>query len=509
MTEKTQILLLEDSPTLSAIYAGFLSKEPYDLLMAGNGQAALDIINTECPRILLLDLNLPDMSGMDILKYIHKQKLSIVVVILTAHGSVDIAVDAMKYGAFDFISKPVEPKRLLITLRNAIKNQQMSQIIDEYRELDRQDFCGFIGSSMAMQGVYRILESAGPSNATVFITGESGTGKELCAEAVHQLSARKDKPFVALNCAAIPKDLMESEIFGHVKGAFTGASAERKGAAALADGGTLFLDELCEMDLDLQSKILRFIQSGTFQKVGSSKQEKVDVRFVCATNREPLKEVQEGRFREDLYYRLHVIPVVLPALRERGNDILQIAKKLLQSISHEEGKAFSRFAADAEHIFLSYGWPGNVRELENVIRNLVVLNNAEAVTAQMLPAPLNQLPANSPANNQGPSNSQKPVSFTQSVSPIAEMPADNSAHSEVNSFPVPDNWNSNLNTNSDSVCGSVSDSSGSSDIMPLWLVEKQAIEQAIAACDGNIPKAAALLDVSPSTIYRKKQSWDE
>nr|WP_245961492.1 sigma-54 dependent transcriptional regulator [Thalassotalea euphylliae] len=501
MTEKTQILLLEDSPTLSAIYAGFLSKEPYDLLMAGNGQAALDIINTQCPRILLLDLNLPDMSGMDILKYIHKQKLPIVVVILTAHGSVDIAVDAMKYGAFDFISKPVEPKRLLITLRNAIKNQQMSQIIDEYRELDRQDFCGFIGSSMAMQGVYRILESAAPSNATVFITGESGTGKELCAEAVHQLSARKDKPFVALNCAAIPKDLMESEIFGHVKGAFTGASSERKGAAALADGGTLFLDELCEMDLDLQSKILRFIQSGTFQKVGSSKQEKVDVRFVCATNREPLKEVQEGRFREDLYYRLHVIPVVLPALRERGNDILQIAKKLLQSISNEEGKAFSRFAADAEHVFLSYGWPGNVRELENVIRNLVVLNNAEAVTADMLPAPLNQFSS---------STNQPATSFTQSVTPVVETAMyDNSEQTSVNTLAASSANNSGGSLLDGSENSPVDSAECSSSIMPLWLVEKQAIEQAIAACDGNIPKAAALLDVSPSTIYRKKQSWDE
>ncbi|REL28012.1 sigma-54-dependent Fis family transcriptional regulator [Thalassotalea euphylliae] len=501
VTEKTQILLLEDSPTLSAIYAGFLSKEPYDLLMAGNGQAALDIINTECPRILLLDLNLPDMSGMDILKYIHKQNLPIAVVVLTAHGSVDIAVDAMKYGAFDFISKPVEPKRLLITLRNAIKNQQMSQIIDEYRELDRQDFCGFIGSSMAMQGVYRIIESAAPSNATVFITGESGTGKELGAEAVHQLSARKDKPFVALNCAAIPKDLMESEIFGHVKGAFTGASAERKGAAAMADGGTLFLDELCEMDLDLQSKILRFIQSGTFQKVGSSKQEKVDVRFVCATNRDPLKEVQAGRFREDLYYRLHVIPVTLPALRERGNDILQIAKKFLHAISNEEGKAFNRFAADAEHVFLSHSWPGNVRELENVIRNLVVLNNGEAVTADMLPAPLNQLALGT---------AKLATSFTQSVQPMsaAESPVLESAplitadHAQVHEGTA-------SNGATIHATGAETKAPNVADIMPLWLAEKQAIEQAIDACDGNIPKAAALLDVSPSTIYRKKQSWDE
>ncbi|NMP32104.1 sigma-54-dependent Fis family transcriptional regulator [Thalassotalea sp. M1531] len=484
--EKAQILLLEDSPTLSAIYAGFLVDEPYELMMADSGQKALDIIHTHCPRILLLDLNLPDMEGMDILKYIHKENLPIVVVILTAHGSVDVAVDAMRFGAFDFISKPVEPKRLLITLRNAINNHTMSRMIDEYREnFERQDFCGLIGTSMVMQGVYRIIESAAPSNATVFITGESGTGKELCAEAVHQLSARKDGAFIALNCAAIPKDLIESEIFGHVKGAFTGASSDRKGAAMLADGGTLFLDELCEMDIDLQSKILRFIQSGTFQKVGSSRQEKVDVRFVCATNREPLKEVQEGRFREDLYYRLHVIPVALPALKERGKDILEIAKKLLIDISNEENKFFKRFGADAERILLSYSWPGNVRELENVIRNLVVLNTGEVVHANMLPPPLNSITY----VNGGELSVTEQLLSSSSTIDDAEQQTLTSADA---------NCQAALNNN---------ETIG--DIIPLWLVEKRAIESAIDYCSGNIPKAAAMLDVSPSTIYRKKQAWEE
>ena len=463
--EKENILLLEDSPTLSAIYKGYLDKEPYKVITAENGQQALDIINSSCPQILLLDLNLPDMKGMDILKYIQEQALPIIVVVLTAHGSVDIAVDAMKYGAFDFICKPVEAKRLLITIRNAAKTHELNQIIDVYREqYERQEFSGFIGASIAMQSVYRIIESAAPSTATVFITGESGTGKELCAEAVHKLSPRKEKPFIALNCAAIPKDLMESEIFGHIKGAFTGASSERKGAAASADGGTLFLDEICEMDLDLQSKILRFIQSSTFQKVGSSKLEKVDVRFVCATNKEPYKEVQGGRFREDLYYRLHVIPIILPPLRNRGQDIIQIAKQFLYDISKEENKAFSHFSMDVDNILLNYGWPGNVRELENVIRNLVVLNNADEVTIEMLPYPLNE-------------SKNKVVSI--------ESPKAVTGYT-VESVEVKDGY-----------------------IMPLWLVEKNAIEEAIHRCDGNIPKAAASLDVSPSTIYRKKQAWEE
>ena len=482
--ENTQVLLVEDSPTLSAIYAGFLAKEPYELFMAGNGQNALDIINTQCPRIVLLDLNLPDMEGMDILKYIHKQQLPITVVILTAHGSVDVAVDAMKYGAFDFISKPVEHKRLLITLRNAVKTQQMTQIIDEYREqFERDGFCGFIGSSMAMQGVYRIVESAAPSTATVFITGESGTGKELCAEAVHQLSPRKEAPFIALNCAAIPKDLMESEIFGHVKGAFTGALSEREGAAALADGGTLFLDELCEMDLDLQSKILRFIQSGTFQKVGSSKQEKVNVRFVCATNRDPLAEVREGRFREDLYYRLHVIPIALPPLRDRGKDIVEIASQFLTVISKEETKNFKRFNKAAEQLMLSYPWPGNVRELENVVRNLVVLNSGEEVTPEMFPAPVNQVGAHLAAHLEA-GTADDNQSFTESVASQSGQLVDTT---QTESAPSADN---------------------EFNIIPLAQVERTAIEQAINLCDGNIPKAAALLDVSPSTIYRKKQAWE-
>jgi DNA-binding NtrC family response regulator len=314
---------------------------------------------------------------------------------------------------------------------------------------------------MPMQAVYRIIESAAPSKATVFITGESGTGKEVCAEAIHQCSPRSEQPFIALNCAAIPHDLMESEIFGHVKGSFTGAQGDRKGAASLADGGTLFLDEICEMDLDLQSKLLRFIQTGTLQRVGSGKLETVDVRFVCATNRDPLVEVKAGRFREDLYYRLHVIPLSLPPLRERGEDILLLARNLLQNYAREENKRFKDFDAEAVRVLLDYPWPGNVRELQNVVRNIVVLNDRELVSPDILPPPL--------SGRRGMTAAMAPVSSASgSAEPLLNTP-----------------------------------------IRPLWLVEKETIEQAIASCDGNIPKAAALLEISPSTIYRKKQSWEE
>ncbi|QSE72797.1 sigma-54-dependent Fis family transcriptional regulator [Aeromonas media] len=460
---KPRVLLVEDTRSLAVVYEQYLVQDGYEVLLADCGQQALAQLLASPPPVVLLDLELPDMSGMAILQQITEQQLPCSVVVITAHGSVDVAVEAMRCGAFDFLTKPFDGKRLCATARNAYKHQQLSSLVAQYREnFERSSFAGFIGASMAMQAVYRIIESAAPSKATVFITGESGTGKEVCAEAIHQCSPRRDQPFIALNCAAIPHDLMESEIFGHVKGSFTGAQGDRKGAASLADGGTLFLDEICEMDLDLQSKLLRFIQTGTLQRVGSGKVETVDVRFVCATNRDPLVEVKAGRFREDLYYRLHVIPLSLPPLRERGEDILLLARDLLLRYAKEEHKRFRDFDADAVRVLLDYPWPGNVRELQNVVRNIVVLNDRELVSKDILPPPLNGGRA-------------------------LPMPAAVEATPEILAEPVPT----------------------SLPVRPLWLVEKEAIEQAIASCDGNIPKAAALLEISPSTIYRKKQGWEE
>uniref|UniRef100_UPI003B9F59C1 sigma-54-dependent transcriptional regulator n=1 Tax=Aeromonas jandaei TaxID=650 RepID=UPI003B9F59C1 len=458
-----RVLLVEDTRSLAVVYEQYLRQDGYEVVLADCGQQALEVLLTSPPPVVLLDLELPDMSGMEILQQITEQQLPCAVVVITAHGSVDVAVEAMRLGAFDFLTKPFDSKRLCATARNALKHQQLSSLVAHYREnFERQSFFGFIGASMAMQAVYRIIESAAPSKATVFITGESGTGKEVCAEAIHQCSPRREQPFIALNCAAIPHDLMESEIFGHVKGSFTGAQGDRKGAASLADGGTLFLDEICEMDLDLQSKLLRFIQTGTLQRVGSGKLETVDVRFICATNRDPLLEVKAGRFREDLYYRLHVIPLYLPPLRERGEDILLLARSLLQNYAKEENKRFRDFDAAAARVLLDYPWPGNVRELQNVVRNIVVLNDKELVSPDILPPPLNGV---------------RTLSVTAAAT---QQPAATSATLAVGG-----------------------------PIRPLWLVEKEVIEQAIASCDGNIPKAAALLEISPSTIYRKKQGWEE
>lgn len=454
------LLLVEDSGSLAAVYQGYLRKENVQLIHKETGGGAMQCLAAQVPDVVLLDLKLPDMDGMDILKHIHEMNMPCSVVIITAHGSVDVAVDAMRYGAFDFIEKPFNAKRLLVTVRNALERQNLNNLVESYREsFERDRYHGFIGASLSMQAVYSTIDNAASSKATVFITGESGTGKEVCAEAIHKQSPRKNQPFIALNCAAIPRDLMESEVFGHVKGAFTGAAAERKGAAGQAHGGTLFLDEICEMEMDLQSKLLRFIQTGTFQKVGGSQLEQADIRFICATNRDPWAEVQAGRFREDLFYRLHVIPIILPALRERDQDVLQIARHFLLEYAKEEGKSFTRFSPECELVLLDYHWPGNVRQLLNVIRNIVVLHQGEVVTPAMLPPPLNSLPLKAPV--------------TPSVKPPLQA-------------------------------SSADDDSG---IQPFWITEKQTIERAIALCNGNVPKAASLLEVSASTIYRKLQTW--
>ncbi|MEA4838826.1 MAG: sigma-54 dependent transcriptional regulator [Rhodospirillaceae bacterium] len=459
------ILIVEDSPTLSALYRDYLHEQPWTVETAETGaQALARLQNGHPPQAVLLDIRLPDMDGLGILRAIAAEKLDCAVVVMTAHGSVKTAVEAMRDGAFDFIVKPFPPERLTVTLRNALEHRRLHRIVETFKgELGREHYFGFIGGSLAMQAVYRIIEQAAKSRATVFITGESGTGKELCADAVHRGSPRAHGPFVVLNCGAIPKDLIESEIFGHVRGAFTGATADRDGAATLADGGTLFLDEICEMDLVLQTKLLRFVQTGSFMRVGGSRTEQVDVRFVCATNRDPQEEVAAGRFREDLFYRLHVIPIHLPPLRDRDSDVLAIANRFLTDFAAEERKSFQRFSPAAEAALQAYDWPGNVRQLQNVVRNAVVLNDGDTIEADML-----ALTPERPRLGGHDANAA-PIAVPLALEPPAA--------------PQP------------------------FQIRPLWLVEKQTIEDAIDLCGGNVPKAAALLGISPSTIYRKKTAW--
>ncbi len=461
--DKPSVLLVEDAASLAMIYQQYLRNEPVSLTHTPSGLEARKIIAEQAPDLVLLDLGLPDIDGVEVLKWIHQSRIPTEVVIITSDNTVDTVIEVMKLGAIDFLEKPFDAKRLRTTVHNALKQVQLKHYVDDLKStFSRKTHHGFIGSSLAMQAIYRIIDAAAPSKATIMIMGESGTGKEVCAEAIHKQSPRADAPFIALNCGAIPRDLMESEIFGHTKGAFTGALTERNGAAAQAHGGTLFLDEIAEMDIDLQTKLLRFIQTGRFKKVGGNKEEPVDIRIVCATNKDPLEEVANGRFREDLYYRLHVIPIQMPPLRERGEDILELAGHFLNNFSQEEGKSFEGFSDEVMTVLLNYGWPGNVRQLQNIIRNIVVLHNDDQVKLQHLPTPLDKL-----------YDADSIPRLSGSMQTAAVKPPD----------------------------------TDSATILPLEEVERIAIEQAIDFCDGNIPMAAALLKVSPSTIYRKKTRW--
>lgn len=472
-----KVLIVEDALPLATVYGHQLSRAGLESLHVETGSDALARLRKGGISVVLLDLQLPDMSGMDVLASIREEQLPVTVVVVTSSGSIKTAVDAMQAGAYDFIVKPVAAERLVTTTRNALERETLAEVVEEVRKpAPGKLHHGFVGSSLPMTAVYKMIESVARSNASVFITGESGTGKEVCAEAIHKSSPRARKPFVPLNCAAIPKDLIESEIFGHIKGAFTGATSDRDGAAARADGGTLFLDEICELELGLQAKLLRFLQSGTVQKVGSDALKKVDVRIVCATNRDPLEEVEAGRFREDLFYRLHVLPIGLPPLRSRGTDVLELAKHFLSQFAGEEGKSFEGFSVEAEELLLSHGWPGNVREMQNTIRNLVVLNEGPYVEADML------------ATLQG----RAPVLKTQA----APMPLQSS-----------------VVANNGAIAAVAGDGTWPAITLTLGQsfekLERQLIEATIEACGGSLPKTARTLQVSPSTLYRKKEVWAE
>ncbi|MFM9942900.1 MAG: sigma-54-dependent transcriptional regulator [Hyphomicrobiaceae bacterium] len=456
------VLIVEDLASLSQTYLSFLSRDRLNLFVASTGKAAIQHMDESPPDAVVLDVNLPDMNGLDILREIKRRQMPTEVVVITSNGSINLAIDAMREGAFDFVVKPCTADRLRVTVRNAIERRSLSDKVQSLREeFGRDQFCGFIGQSLPMQAIYRMIQSAAPSKATAFVTGESGTGKEVCAAALHHLSKRRQGPFVPLNCAAIPRDLLESELFGHLKGSFTGATTDRLGAAMRADGGTLFLDEIGEMEPAFQAKMLRFLQTGQVQRIGDDRVHAVDVRIVCATNRDPKLEVAAGRFREDLFYRLYVIPIELPPLRDREADVLLLARVMLKQYALDDEKEFVEFAPDVQEALLRYHWPGNVRELQNVVRKIVVLGKGPVVSFDMLPTEIRAV---------------REVGTT--ASSLAVIAASQSSGA----------------TASDDV------------VLPLDELIDRAIQSAIAHCHGSIPKAATLLKVSPSTLYRRLQA---
>lgn len=467
-------LLVESVAAEREIYKRVLQKAGLEVTVCATGREALQLLTQLQPSIVVLDLDLSDINALEVLRHIcHQKRLAAAVVAIAGNASLNRAIEAMRAGAYDYLVKPFNTARLMEAVSGGLHNSRHRWSSDKHADLSQSDL--MIGSSKQMEATARVIRTAATSTrASVFITGESGTGKEICAESVHRFSDRRERPFVAVNCSAMPRDLVESELFGHVKGAFTGAVSNHCGAALQATGGTLFLDEICEMDISLQAKLLRFLQNGAVRRLGAIADERVDVRIICATNRNPLTEVNAGRFREDLYYRLHVIPIHLLPLRDRDNDAVEIARALLAKYSDEEGKCIHHLAPCAEAAIAAYSWPGNVRQVQNVLRAAVVMNDGEELTAAAL-----QIPSTLPENNGDAA--LPPSEAAETASPPLDRPQ------------LARRTLSNVMTDST--------------IRSLAQVEQEAIEAAIRLCDNNITRAAAALGVSPSTIYRKRQAW--
>lgn len=387
MKEQPRILVIDDEPHNTEALNLLLEKEGYKIDSAASGEEALDILEKKTFEIVLTDLFLPGVSGIDILKKVKEDAPQTNVIVVTGQASAETAVEAMKEGAFDYITKPFNFEKLKIQVAKAAEKSALvaENVFLRQQLRGKYKFNNIIGTSMPMQQIFTRMEKILHTESTVLILGESGTGKELVAHAIHYNGQRKDKPFVAINCGAIPGELLESELFGHTKGSFTGAVSDKPGKFEVANGGTLFLDEIGTMPLHLQSKLLRVLQEQEIERVGSSRSIKLNVRLISATNSKIEENVREGLFREDLYYRLNVIPIVLPPLRDRREDIALLARHFLQKSCKEMNRPDMTLSPGAIFALEEYGWPGNVREMENVIERTVALTDGDTITPRDLP----------------------------------------------------------------------------------------------------------------------------
>ncbi len=379
--------MADDEEVMRDVLSALLSAESYRVDLAENGSQTLEMIRDKDYGVVLLDLMMPDMDGFQVLQELNKSENSPVALVLTAFASIDRAVRATKLGAFDFITKPFKNDELLLAVKNAMEHRHL---VEENRRLkkslrERYGFQNIIGKSAPMQQVFDLISQVAPRRSTVLIQGESGTGKELVAKAIHASSGRADAPFVAINCGNIPSELLESELFGHVRGAYTGATSAKKGLFEAADGGTLFLDEVATISMEIQSKLLRVIQEREFRRLGGLENIKVDVRIIAATNMDLQSAVRQGIFRDDLYYRLNVIVIKIPPLRERTEDIPLLSEHFIKKYEEENQRENCLVEPSAMKVLMDYDWPGNVRELENVIERAVVLSPGNRITADLFP----------------------------------------------------------------------------------------------------------------------------
>lgn len=394
------ILIVDDEVSILNSLSSILEDEGYEVSVAKSGVEALKICTMNPPELMMLDIWMPEMDGLETLRRLRELVPNTQVMMMSGHGSIETAVKAIKLGAYDYIEKPLSLENVTLRVKHALDQHRLEQENRSLRTKVERKF-ELVGRAPVMQQLKQIIETAGPTNSRVLIGGENGTGKELVARAIHQHSARVDRPFVAVNCAAIPETLIESELFGHERGSFSGATAMKRGQFEQADSGTLFLDEIADMSLSTQAKVLRALQEQQFTRVGGTKLIKVDVRVLAASNKDLLKEIDKGTFREDLFYRLNVVPIVVPTLRDRREDIPLLVKHFLHVHAEEQGLKIKQVSPEAMEIFMQYEWPGNIRELRNLIERLMIMVPGPVIEASHASVAL-QVRPNLPAPQQHP-----------------------------------------------------------------------------------------------------------
>ncbi len=489
MAERARILVADDEPNLRRVLTAMLRRDGHEVIQANDGAEAIDMLGRDTPGgdvdVVITDLRMPKHDGMDVLRHAAKTSPHVPVIMITAYGSVGQAVEAIKAGAFDYIEKPFEQDQIRTIVDKAVnhavanRTSPRSQLYGAPEVGDepvRGQF-GLVGDSPEMHAIFGIIGKVADTPSTVLITGESGTGKELVAKALHESSSRKNGPFIKINCAAIPKTLMESELFGYEKGAFTGATSSKPGRFELADGGTLFLDEIGEIPVEMQVKLLRAIQESEFERVGGIKTIKVDVRLITATNRDLEQEIQRGNFREDLYYRLNVVPLLIPPLRKRTGDVPLLVRHIMKKFNERLKKAVHGIADDALTALDAHSWPGNIRELENVLERTILFAKGDRIELSELPDEFRQVHA-------------APVARPGS------KPGDDHDHDEVDDD-APDAVGTD-------VSGPLSPGS-LKDIVRAETsrVERDLIAKALAETGGNVTQAARLLKISRKSLQMK------
>ncbi|MEZ4360134.1 MAG: sigma-54 dependent transcriptional regulator [Kofleriaceae bacterium] len=461
------VVIVDDDPLLTSFAKHVLEKQGFLVETCGDGGAALATLSSSLPDVVCVDLGLPDIDGIELIRQLHERYAHLPIVVLTANSRVDAVVAAMRAGAYDYLAKPIDRTALTTTVRNAVERHAMAMRLAQLeREVAGDGYAGIVGDSPAMKAMYRELDQVANTDVTVLIHGESGTGKELVSRALHQHSARRDRPFVALNCAAIPDSLHESELFGHEKGAFTGANQRTAGRFEQAHTGTLFLDEVGELPPALQAKLLRVLQERRFTRVGGAIELHVDIRLIAATHRDLAREVREGRFREDLFFRLAVFELEVPPLRARGEDIPMLARTFLAQFADEFGRT-ATLSDEAVALLRGHGWPGNVRELQNAVCRAAVAASDGVIRPEHLPARLQRAASDAP--NEAPSEGEH-----EAQGPSADAPGGPACFGATGS---------------------------------LEEAERRAVVDALARGRGNLTQVARDLGIGRTTLYRKLKKF--